>query len=380
MSLSPEPAQTSEPVTSFPSFPQGGDDQVPETPAPVLPGQEDLLGPRIAAALIDLAVLLGLFIVVVLTIGEIGAEGGEFTFLLVGTDAVVYVILVLVYYFALEATIGQTVGKRLLGLRVLRSDGSRPSVLTIAIRTLLRIVDWLPLLYLTGFITMMVTGVRRQRLGDLAARTRVGRVPPARHRGITAAGLAVVLLLLMGLAVQQAAVSDGGTSTQGTTTGGTTTGGAKIYSDNGVSFEYPDSWQQITPQDDVSAGDSDQLWTTAVSTSEIDGVSVTAYRLKTPVTAQNLDAVTPEVVTLVQQLAEETGGVVQSGPEQLTVAGLPGLRFQVTATADGTAVQSTMVFAFADTTEYFFNCQYTPGEAEEIQRGCDQIIRTFTVT
>jgi uncharacterized RDD family membrane protein YckC len=142
------------------------------------PGQEDVLGRRISAALRDLALLVVLFIVLALTIGESEAEGGSASLNLEGGSAALYFALVLIYYFALEAALGKTVGKLLLGLRVVRIDGSRPSVGVIALRTLLRIVDWLPFGYLVGFITMMVTGRRRQRLGDLAAKTRVVRVQP----------------------------------------------------------------------------------------------------------------------------------------------------------------------------------------------------------
>jgi uncharacterized RDD family membrane protein YckC len=58
-------------------------------------------------------------------------------------------------------------GKLLLDPRVLRAGGTRPSVRAVAVRTLLRIVDWLPVLYLAGFIVTLVTGARRQRIGDL---------------------------------------------------------------------------------------------------------------------------------------------------------------------------------------------------------------------
>jgi uncharacterized RDD family membrane protein YckC len=44
----------------------------------------------------------------------------------------------------------------------------------IVLRTLLRVVDWLPF-YLVGFIVVLATGSRRRRLGDLAAKTSVAR-------------------------------------------------------------------------------------------------------------------------------------------------------------------------------------------------------------
>ena len=37
----------------------------------------------------------------------------------------------------------------------------------------MRFVDWLPGLYIVGAITVYATGPRRQRLGDIAAKTNV---------------------------------------------------------------------------------------------------------------------------------------------------------------------------------------------------------------
>ena len=75
------------------------------------------------------------------------------------------------YYFMLEMQNGQTVGKRIMHLRVVAVDG----VLTpqkVLIRTLLRIVDGLPVFYLVGLL-VMVTSARKQRVGDMAAGTLV---------------------------------------------------------------------------------------------------------------------------------------------------------------------------------------------------------------
>jgi uncharacterized RDD family membrane protein YckC len=70
----------------------------------------------------------------------------------------VVLAVALLYYFVLEAWAGQTLGKLLLDLRVLQAGGTRPSMRAVALRTLLRIADWLPLLYLAGFIITLATG------------------------------------------------------------------------------------------------------------------------------------------------------------------------------------------------------------------------------
>ncbi|HEU0120208.1 MAG TPA: RDD family protein [Bryobacteraceae bacterium] len=69
---------------------------------------------------------------------------------------------------------GQTVGKRLLGIRVMDRDGLPIHVSQIVVRNLLRPVDMLPLFYLVGGVTAMATRYG-QRIGDLAANTVVVR-------------------------------------------------------------------------------------------------------------------------------------------------------------------------------------------------------------
>ncbi len=253
MSVVPVPPQASEPV---PPAPAGG---------------EDLLGVRIGAALIDLALLFGLLVVLSATIGEASVGDGFSFYLNSYADAALYLGLVLVYYFALEATIGQTVGKLLTGVRVVRADAARPSVGAAAIRTVVRVVDWLPLLYLVGFLTMLATGARRQRLGDLAAGTGIARAAPLRHRGAVGAVVASALALVLAGSVVYVAASDEEKTCRG----------------HGVSFDDPAGWEEGKTQAQASSGPTDELWNAAVTAGHPDLVAVTAYRLNVPVTADN---------------------------------------------------------------------------------------------
>jgi uncharacterized RDD family membrane protein YckC len=69
------------------------------------------------------------------------------------------------YFFLFEAVRGQTIGKRLQGLRVQSARGGQAGTTAIAARTLLRLIDGLAF-YLLGALIAILTGSRRRRLGD----------------------------------------------------------------------------------------------------------------------------------------------------------------------------------------------------------------------
>lgn len=71
---------------------------------------------------------------------------------------------------------GQTVGKKLLGLRVVDADGLRLRFDQVVTRNLLRILDLLPLAYVVGGLSCWLSR-KCQRLGDIAANTIVVRIP-----------------------------------------------------------------------------------------------------------------------------------------------------------------------------------------------------------
>jgi uncharacterized RDD family membrane protein YckC len=71
---------------------------------------------------------------------------------------------------------GQTVGKRLLRLRVMDVEGMRLQFNQIVVRNLLRFVDSLPAFYFVGGVTCWLNS-KNQRLGDIAANTIVVRNP-----------------------------------------------------------------------------------------------------------------------------------------------------------------------------------------------------------
>lgn len=77
------------------------------------------------------------------------------------------------YYTLFEAFWhGQTPGKRIMHLRVIKDSGRQITLFEAMARNLLRFVDYMPSAYLAGVITMLCNK-RNKRLGDLAAGTLV---------------------------------------------------------------------------------------------------------------------------------------------------------------------------------------------------------------
>ena len=74
---------------------------------------------------------------------------------------------------------GRTPGKRLMGLTVVHEDGTPVGWSASILRNFLRVVDFLPLFYAVGLVSMLLDASFR-RLGDLAAGTLVVYADPVR--------------------------------------------------------------------------------------------------------------------------------------------------------------------------------------------------------
>jgi uncharacterized RDD family membrane protein YckC len=145
------------------------------TGPPVATGDVHVTGRRVLAIIVDGLVLGVLFWVLSLIFGTSSAEGGMASASLGILGTLLYAILAFAYFTLLEGNRGQTLGKMLLGIKVVREDnGEVPGLGAAAIRTVLRLIDVLPFAYLVGYISILITS-RNQRLGDMAANTLVVR-------------------------------------------------------------------------------------------------------------------------------------------------------------------------------------------------------------
>jgi uncharacterized RDD family membrane protein YckC len=144
------------------------------------------IGSRGGAAIIDTLIQS----VVLVLVFVAGASAGAAVSLFSGRFAEVFLIAILAlggfvitagYFMVFEIVWnGQTPGKRMLSIRVIRESGYPIRPIDSVIRNVVRIVDWLPLFYGIGVLVMLFNK-RSRRLGDFAAGTIVVREGGARQ-------------------------------------------------------------------------------------------------------------------------------------------------------------------------------------------------------
>ncbi len=138
------------------------------------------IGSRFLAALVDttLILLVDSLIAIVATIAFQIAARSFSAFEDAGGWVIAVVSLTVFvvmggYYMVFEALWnGQSPGKRLVNLRVIRADGTPITLTESLIRNFMRLIDFFPFGYGLAFITMFIDKQSR-RLGDIAAGTLV---------------------------------------------------------------------------------------------------------------------------------------------------------------------------------------------------------------
>lgn len=135
-----------------------------EYPQPEMGTNNDVLGARIGAAVIDFILLAIIGGALGFALGSAGATIGN----LLG------LVIWLAYYIYFEANYGQTIGKMALNIVVVTEDGGQVDYEKAVLRNVLRIVDAFPFLYLVGIVVIVLSD-ENQRLGDIVADTLVVR-------------------------------------------------------------------------------------------------------------------------------------------------------------------------------------------------------------
>lgn len=162
------------------------EDEAPEaTPAPApvsrrarpaVEGTREIGGRRLAAALIDHAILMAIDLTVIyFTVRMAGLAAADVLLLPPAPLAIFLGLLKLAYFTAFTAVGGQTIGKMAMGIRVVAEHGTIDSARAIR-RTLAGLLSVLPLGL--GFVPAFV-GADRRTLHDRLTQTRVVGLPSA---------------------------------------------------------------------------------------------------------------------------------------------------------------------------------------------------------
>ncbi|KAB8137873.1 RDD family protein [Gracilibacillus oryzae] len=132
------------------------------------------LGSRATAFIIDQAILLLTQIIIIITF-SLSLQNSllDMEELLISIILILLFLLNFGYFIILEFFwAGRTIGKRMLGLRVIQENGHRITFLSSLIRNFMRLIDSLPAGYLIGLLLIFLHP-KHKRLGDMTAGTLV---------------------------------------------------------------------------------------------------------------------------------------------------------------------------------------------------------------
>ncbi|MGB0370863.1 MAG: RDD family protein [Opitutales bacterium] len=138
---------------------------------------EYLLGSPVARCLalaIDYAAIWVFFGIVSVLVGLLGWVSADIA---TAVYTIAYFVVSIGYFLFLEFTWkGQTIGKKVMRLKVMDAHGYRLRIDQVVMRNLMRFVDSLPVFYCVGGVVSMMNR-RSQRLGDIISGTVVVRIP-----------------------------------------------------------------------------------------------------------------------------------------------------------------------------------------------------------
>ena len=125
---------------------------------------------RAGAYLLDMATVVGLTIGVSQIFFDHNNEIAAAANGLLSFPSTALLICFMTYYTLTEWLLGATLGKFVMGLRVVSDDGTRPAFWAAFVRNAVGVLERQPMMLIVSF-PMVMFSPRRQRLGDLLSRT-----------------------------------------------------------------------------------------------------------------------------------------------------------------------------------------------------------------
>ena len=130
---------------------------------------------RIIAALVDFLIFCAIFFPVTYLVKGVWIMSPldhRWAYGLFITDplCIMFLFIMIAYFIILEAFAGRTIGKLVLGIKIIALDGSKPGLRRSCIRNALRVVDSLPTLSIYGMYLIQKSPTN-SRFGDEKAGT-----------------------------------------------------------------------------------------------------------------------------------------------------------------------------------------------------------------
>lgn len=139
-----------------------------DRPEPELGTQDETLRKRVLAVIIDAVLIAVITFAITSALGDVTNVFGS----VIGGVG----LLSFAYFIYFEAVYGQTLGKNVMDIVVVKADGGDCDWRASIIRNVFRVIDGFAF-YLVGFIVIILTD-DDQRLGDIVGDTVVMKVAP----------------------------------------------------------------------------------------------------------------------------------------------------------------------------------------------------------
>jgi hypothetical protein len=161
----------------------------------------------------------------------------------------------------------------------------------------------------------------------------------------------------------------------------------RTFAQHGISFQYPGAWQifQVPPPGGQSPGGAppsvqpQQQSIDIVGVDALNNVAV-AYGVS-GLPSEDFSAWSDRIrTTLADRVAAHQERLLAE-PEVITAAGFQALRYKVRVSSGlGYNLDVTWVGFIRGTTQFIVTCTSLPEREPEIQRGCQQILRTLHIS
>jgi hypothetical protein len=155
--------------------------------------------------------------------------------------------------------------------------------------------------------------------------------------------------------------------------------GSATYSVAGVTFQYPHGWKTILAPA-TTPGSVGLTTRVGVGLDTANVVVLVVSHLSNSIGPTDTARTEQGVIQALTSSAKSHGATVQ-GPGGDKLGGFDGLGLTIVGLpVGGQTVDSRVIIVINGSTEYLLNCQATQDLAEQIGKGCAQVIRTFSVS